>query len=482
MSKEALLPNQALAVVLGLFVCSALYRGGNDSVIVLAAGCVAALALVFLGVRAIISLESPTASRAAVAALLALLVIALCGAVGQVSLPAQQWLTLPGRDGYQVATDWLAATSQQSQRYTLSIDAHRAALASLVAVAAIACVSIAHLLPLPLARRVLALLACLVITEAVLGLLQLALGSPSFLAYGAAVGNHRATGTFVNKNHYATLLAMILPLLIMRSAGQFRFGSPGHRSGALADTWWAVATAVVAAALVSSLSRAGVAAASVAALLTIILCARNAHSKQERVTLVVAAAFAILMSALAGFGLLLKTLAGPEFLDSISGRNLIYSTTWEAALQLFPVGGGLGSFALAFPRYQPSALSGYVEYAHNDYLQLLFELGAVGIAVLALFGSAAALTVANLTRAGRSNPSAWTSPAAACALGCLPFSIHAWFDFPSHIPAVAWTACVLAGFATRIDLLRSATPRIDSAEVPSHHSRRSSAQHTAARA
>jgi len=299
----------------------------------------------------------------------------------------------------------------------------------------------------------------------------LALGSPSFLAYGAAVGNHRATGTFVNKNHYATLLAMILPLLIMRSAGQLQFGSPGRRSAALADTWWAVATAVVAAALVSSLSRAGVAAASVPALLTIVLCARNRRTKRARVTLVVMATFAVVMSALSGFGLLLKTLAGPEFIDSMSGRNLIYSTTWQAARELFPVGGGLGSFALGFQRYQPASLSGYLEYAHNDYVQLLFELGAVGIVVLALLGSAAALTVASLARAGRTSPTAWTSPAAACALGCLAFAIHAWFDFPSHIPAVAWTACVLAGFATRTDLLRSATPIIDSADATSHSSK-----------
>jgi len=471
LSKEAVPSNQALAVALGLFVCSALYRGGNDRFIVFAAGCVAALALAFLAVRAITSFESPKASRAAVTVLVALLVIALCGAVGQVSLPAQWWATLPGRDGYQVVMDWLTVVSQQSQRYPISIDANRAALASLVAVAAIACLSIAHQLPVPLALRVLALLACLAVAEAVLGLLQLALGSPSFLAYGAAVGNHRATGTFVNKNHYATLLAMILPLLIMRSAGQLQFGSPGRRSAALADTWWAVATAVVAAALVSSLSRAGVAAASVPALLTIVLCARNRRTKRARVTLVVMATFAVVMSALSGFGLLLKTLAGPEFIDSMSGRNLIYSTTWQAARELFPVGGGLGSFALGFQRYQPASLSGYLEYAHNDYVQLLFELGAVGIVVLALLGSAAALTVASLARAGRTSPTAWTSPAAACALGCLAFAIHAWFDFPSHIPAVAWTACVLAGFATRTDLLRSATPIIDSADATSHSSK-----------
>ena len=64
--------------------------------------------------------------------------------------------------------------------------------------------------------------------------------------------------------------------------------------------------------------------------------------------------------------------------------------------KVFPVGAGLGSYSIAFQRFQNAQLPGYVEHAHNDYLQLLFELGGSGLIVLALLIVATLITGANL--------------------------------------------------------------------------------------
>ncbi|WP_156862268.1 O-antigen ligase family protein [Casimicrobium huifangae] len=443
--------SKALAVLLGLFVCSVWYRGGNDDAIVAVGGFLASLVLGLLAVTAYRA-GSLKIEVSAVLALVALLLIAVAGLLGQIRLPAALWTALPGRDSYKIVTDWLALAPSLGGDFALAIDPRRAAIATLTAIAAVAAFAVAHLLPAKLAEQFLRFLTFVAIVQAALGLLQFAFGSPSFMAFGTAVGGHRASGTFVNKNHFATLLGMLLPLLIFRSAGWLGTPSSMRGNGAsLANGWWMFATAVVAAALVCSQSRAGVAAAAVSAMLATILCVYHSRSTRSRIALALSLGLAMLMAAGSGLGVLWRSIESPDFLSSMAGRHLMYRTTWEAAKELFPVGAGLGSYSIAFQRVQPPDITGYVEFAHNDYAQVLFELGAVGVIVIALLALSG--LIAGKYLLARSCQRLSRPPlAAACALGCLSYAIHAWYDFPSHIPSVAWTACVLAGFATRRDL------------------------------
>lgn len=445
--------SKALAVLLGLFVCSVWYRGGNVDVIVAVGGFLASLVLGLLAVT-VYRAGSLKIEVSAVLALVALLLIAVAGLLGQIRLPATLWTALPGRESYKIVIDWLALAPSFHGDFALAIDPRRAAFAALAATAAIATFAVAHLLPTKLAEQFLRFLTFVAIVQAALGLLQFAFGSPSFMAFGAAVGGHRASGTFVNKNHFATLLGMLLPLLIYRSAGWLGAKASIAGSGdSLSNGWWMFATGIVAAALVCSQSRAGVAAAAVSAMLATILCVYHSRSTRSRIALALALALglAMLMAAGSGLGLLWRSIESPDFLSSMADRHLMYRTTWEAAKELFPVGAGLGSYSIAFQRVQPPDITGYVEFAHNDYAQILFELGAVGVIVIVLLALSGLITAKYLF--ARSCQRLSRPPlAAACALGCLSYAIHAWYDFPSHIPSVAWTACVLAGFATRRDL------------------------------
>ena len=112
---------------------------------------------------------------------------------------------------------------------------------------------------------------------------------------------------------------------------------------------------------------------------------------------------------------------------------------------------------MAFPRFQTTALAGFVEYAHNDYLQLLFEAGLAGALVILLLAGSAALTVKLARRLG--DPAARLGPGVACMLGALAFAIHAWFDFPAHIPAVAIMATMLFGLAANPAVVASGQRR-----------------------
>lgn len=446
------LTERALASVLGLFLLLTLFRGGNTDIaiaVALAGTLVLLVAIVLFTLANWSPLQWPSA--AAMYFIAALLVMAIAGAAALVSTPPDMWLSLPGRAVYRGIVSELVSPEFAMGSLPFSIDPHgtRRALCVLAPCLAIAVavpfVSRASLL------RVLGLFAVLATFEAMIGLIQL--GFRGALVFDFA-GHSRASGTFVNKNHFATLLAMALPLLIFRASGQFTFFShEDGNSSPLSNAWWGVAGAFVAAALIASLSRAGVLAGGVVAMIAMALCVARRRRSSPRFMLLALAvvALAISLAAMTGLGSLLRSLLAGGLGDGVSSRTLINAHTWNGITAFFPVGAGLGSYSTAFQRFQSPTLLGYVEYAHNDYLQLFFELGIVGVVVLLLLGLAATHAARTLFRAAPASPH--LSPALACLLGALAFAIHAWFDFPAHIPALAIIVTLLFSAAANTRLV-----------------------------
>ena len=82
-------------------------------------------------------------------------------------------------------------------------------------------------------------------------------------------------------------------------------------------------------------------------------------------------------------------------------------------------------------------------YVHNEYLQVLVELGAIGLALLGCLLASIGLTV------WRGRSSAPSSPVwAGVTAGLVALGIHSGFDFLWHIPAIPLTAAVLVGVAS----------------------------------
>ena len=446
------LTERALASVLGLFLLLTLFRGGNTDIAITAAlvGTLALLvALVLFALANRNQLQWP--STAAMYFIAALLVMAIAGAAALVATPPDMWLSLPGRAAYRSIVNELVSPEFAMGSLPLSIDPRGTQRALCVLAPCIAIAVVVPFVSRASLLRLLGLFAVLATFEAMIGLIQL--GFRGALVFDFA-GHSRASGTFVNKNHFATLLAMSLPLLIFRASGQFTFFShEGKNSSPLSNTWWGIAGAFVAAALIASLSRAGVLAGGVVAMIAMALCAARRRSSSPRFLLLAIAVvlLAISVAAMTGLGSLLRSLLASGLGDGVSSRTLINAHTWNGITAFFPVGAGLGSFSTAFQRFQSPTLLGYIEYAHNDYLQLCFELGIVGVAVLLLLGLAAAHAARTLFRAAPA--SRHLSPALACLLGALAFAIHAWFDFPAHIPALAIIVTLLFSVAANTSLV-----------------------------
>lgn len=298
--------------------------------------------------------------------------------------------------------------------------------------------------------RVLWLLLALAVAQGLFGLLQYASassGSHWLPVQGAHAGS--ATGSFTNRNHLALLLAMLFPLTVLltlqRAAWWARGGggewrpAPGGRYPALGYGLLALFLLVC---LLFTRSRAGITLALVGLLLASVLGARRLR---HRGALGVAGTLLLLALAVASVIGLAPVIARFS-LDALlaDGRHQILTATLEALRLWWPLGSGPGTYALIMPPLQPLALPDVVlNHAHNDYLELLVETGALGALLLAAALGAAGVQGYRLWR--RPPPGgAWPWQVGA-GLGLLLAAGHALVDYGLRSPLNQLVFALLAG-------------------------------------
>ena len=120
------------------------------------------------------------------------------------------------------------------------------------------------------------------------------------------------------------------------------------------------------------------------------------------------------------------------------------------------LGWGLGAFPVVYPQFRSFYTNFFVNEAHNDYLQLLVEMGALGFATMLWF-----LVV--LWRTGLKKLHDWAvningAVTLAALLGCTGILVHSFVDFNLHVPGNAALFYVLCIVAASEPLLQS-TPR-----------------------
>jgi O-antigen ligase len=125
------------------------------------------------------------------------------------------------------------------------------------------------------------------------------------------------------------------------------------------------------------------------------------------------------------------------------GRFAIYAATLRAAIEFLPFGSGLSTFASVFPRFQTGVFGGYIDYAHNDYLQFFMEAGLVAPVIVALLLATYVMRMGELLRRDRAR--SFTVLQIAAGVGMLPMILHSLFDFALHMPANAMWFATLAG-------------------------------------
>jgi O-antigen ligase len=260
-------------------------------------------------------------------------------------------------------------------------------------------------------------------------------------------------GSYVNHNHYAGLMELLVPIPLILSLGHFVHQKERIASG--------IAAAVMTGTIFLSGSRGGMLAIFAEFAVLAVILAR--HKKSARIALG-AGAFAIvlisLLSWLGGKELSARVVSiSAETHREISGGMRL--SIDRDSLRMFrerPVlGWGLGTFPIVFPQFRSFYTNFFVNAAHNDYLQLLTETGLLGFGTMVWF-----LVV--LYRQAFRKIQDWTSDITsavtlACTLGFTGILVHSPVDFNLHVPANAAFFYVFCTIAAGPPLLQRAHKR-----------------------
>ncbi len=275
---------------------------------------------------------------------------------------------------------------------------------------------------------------------------------------------NRVTGTFVNPNHFAHYVALILPLTLFIAAEAWHAsaipGAPfGRNVARLIEhraIWFGFAAfaslACVGAVLVAQSRGALLSIAVGFAAVASMALQRSSRKRRHntRVALRVGlglAAGALLVVGLAQFlGTGRTAVARLSDVSSMAGRR----DSLAAAVnlwRLFPIfGSGLGTFSDVVSMVQSHDLDVIYNHAHNDYAEIAATTGAVGFAVsiLPLLAGYAALALSTLR-----DEASWRGRAfRIAALTSITIAlVHELFDFNFFIPANPATLAAIAGAA-----------------------------------
>ena len=124
-------------------------------------------------------------------------------------------------------------------------------------------------------------------------------------------------------------------------------------------------------------------------------------------------------------------------------RALILTELWPAIQRYLIFGAGLGSFQDAFAAVQPASMLERYEHAHNDYAELLIESGVVGGLLVTIFVGLHLRRAVAFLRTSEDATAAALGLAALMAMTAL--AVHSASDFNLEIPGVALTLFVLLG-------------------------------------
>jgi O-antigen ligase len=263
-----------------------------------------------------------------------------------------------------------------------------------------------------------------------------------------------ATGTFVNRNHFAGYLELCIGAAValimvapMRAWAQSDWRQRLRRLLMLLQDGPLLARVAIALffiGLILSQSRMGnvAAVAGLCAMALLNMLFRRRRSGALR-SMVFVASILLIDIWLFGHWFGLEELAErygqlettvnmrAEVLEDLRAMIPAYATT----------GSGLGTFALAYPEFRSPEVAGFYDHAHNDYAQFLIETGVPGTALLAmlvLLTAGRALLILRRRRDPLARGVACGALTAMVAIG-----VHSAADFNLQIPANVVTLLTL---------------------------------------
>ena len=290
--------------------------------------------------------------------------------------------------------------------------------------------SLTNLIPL--------LFLTLAIGSIMLGFSQMLSGRDSPLYFHMVTNWGAPVGFFANANHQASFLVACYAWVAIATPLRI-----GQRRANSEDMWRDLTKIALLLMILTCLiyvaSGAGYLLGGMVVLIALAAQFRNDRMASLCVTLSLLAAIA---------GLLFVSFSGDRFdtflISSFSGgagsREIVFERSLEAVRTYMPFGTGLGSFAEVYRQFEtpPFISQNFVNHAHNDYIEMMLELGIPGGSFDHGFHDVGILAnVSGLDM--KAIPFVHLQRAASTVV--MIFLIHSLVDYPLRAPA---NACVFA--------------------------------------
>ncbi len=260
-----------------------------------------------------------------------------------------------------------------------------------------------------------------------------------------------ATGTFVNRNHFANYLVMCAAAgtaLLLIEFSQYKVRGWKERFvQALRfimskKMLFRIGIAIIVIGIVLSRSRMG----NVSFFVSLILagCLWMILTKRiSRKAIILLVSFIVIDLWVVGswFGFdkvqerIQNTSTSTETRDEVVRDTFVY-------IQESPLmGSGGGSYYSVYPYYKSPDVNGYYNYTHNDYLQILSEYGVIGFSLIAILVLTTTV-IALRTMAKRRNP-VMQAVGFMCLMTILALLMHSLVDFNLQMMANSASAVII---------------------------------------
>lgn len=271
---------------------------------------------------------------------------------------------------------------------------------------------------------------------------------------------YAVTGVFVNPNHYAAYVNLLWPVCWLWGWERIVQSRRSGSGQAVVGVALCLAGVGMSLSLALSNSHMGMLVA-MAAVVGIVAhegwSIVRPHWRTCKAAISMSAAVLAVGAAagmwLTGWGGAAGRMAAMVF-DAARSRTAIYPAVWRMWGDRWFSGVGAGAFEWAFPFYQPHAVPGFFRHAHNDFLQMVAELGVVGT-LLVLWTVYQMMTVPSRDDSGEAGavgsigmPVSMTARERwGLVLALAGLGLHAMVDFPLRAPAICLLAAAWVGVA-----------------------------------
>jgi Lipid A core - O-antigen ligase and related enzymes len=262
-------------------------------------------------------------------------------------------------------------------------------------------------------------------------------------------------GPFINANHLAGYLEMVIPLalgfLVSREKpGIIRAVKNWKQRLSLLESWLAknilliFIIVLMASALFLSVSRGGILSFVFSlGLFSLLLGVQKSQQGKRKIILLISGLIFIFLLWM-GVGPVvtkLATLANPR--TASVDRLQVWKDTLTLSRDFPLVGVGLGNFQTIYPKYKTIITPTLWEHAHNDYVEMLADAGWVGL--LLFFGGIWFLLFTIIKKWKQRRDPFLSSITLGGFIGAISLLCHCLVEFNLHIPSNAFLLFVILG-------------------------------------